>query len=237
MPKTILLNSPALCSLLSMDDLFIKSCLLLFSVILFGCQHSGDDKRNDAKDFASFRQSDTLKSVKDSTGGKQQLLTDDFQAAVMKLESIGFFRKRMNCTITTDSGYCCIVSPDANWLINIIEEINEDYKEAVLGPKYIKPVTFEGLTAIKQYFVVANYEVQERTYPRANIFEWGFSSSENAEKGVARLSRLTEDEWFYISKTPITWWRKNHNIYFIDPGGFFVLTEVPKIEKALKDNL
>lgn len=237
MPKTILLNSPALCRLLTMDNLCIKYCLLLFSVVLFGCQENGNDKRNDAKYFASFGKSDTLKSVRDSTGGEQQLLTDDFQAAVMKLESIGFFRKRMNCTNTTDSGYCCIVSPDANWLINMIEEINEDNKEAVLGPKYIKPVTFEGLTAIKQYLVVANYEVQERMYPRANIFEWGFSSSENAEKGVVQLSRLTENDWFYISKTPITWWRKDHNIYFICPGGFFVLTEVPKIEKALKDNL
>ena len=160
---------------------------------------------------------------------------DKFLTSIKSLEQIGFYRSKMDCENTLDSGYCCLLNSNGNWLAKSIRENNEGGRDDGNTIKVnIKPINLDSLVTSKKCFVVANYEVQKDMYPRTAIYEWTFSSSTYAELVGQQLKNLNETEWFFISKTPITWWIDKNRIYFIVPSGFFVLSEVPKIENQMK---
>ena len=183
----------------------------------------------------------TQSSAPDAPAGS----VDPFLETIASLEAIGFYKQPQDCSYPLDSGYCCEIPPTENNINKWIELTNQDFRRQQEEEQHlltnlkkeIEPLNLQDLLEIKQCFVKADYEVQDKMYPRATVEEWTFAAASSASRVARQLTRLNKDEWYHISKTPISWWRKGNRIYFIYPGGHFALTEVPKLKQKMKENI
>jgi hypothetical protein len=166
--------------------------------------------------------------------------TDSFVALISQLEEIGFYQQKQHCSYPGENGYYCLIPPIENAISKSIESTNSDVGSgppALAPEKQITPVNMEGLLEIKSCYLRADYEVGAKSYPRATVEEWTFDEELSAEKVAEQLSSLTEEEWYYLHKSKVSWWRKNHKLYFIFPSGSFMLSEVSKLQQKMQENM
>lgn len=174
-----------------------------------------------------------------SAQAAQESDTDSFITLISQLEEIGFYQQMQHCSYPFENGYYCLIPPIENAISKSIESVNSDVGSgppALAPDKQITPVNMEGLLEIKSCYLRADYEVNANTYPRATVEEWTFDEELSAVKVADQLSSLTEDEWYFLHKSKISWWRKNHKLYFIFPSGNFMLTEVSKLQQKMQEN-
>ena len=170
--------------------------------------------------------------------------SDSFLALLEKLEEIGYYQQKQDCAYPLDSGYCCLIPPTENTLNKAIEAVNlavniannsSSSFEALEKP--ISPLNLEGLLEIKSSLLGANQELQKNLYPGAIVEEWTFDEISSAEKVAEQLSRFSAFEWSSLSSAPVSWWKKDYKLYFIYPTGNSVLSEMPKLQQKMQENL
>lgn len=76
------------------------------------------------------------------------------------------------------------------------------------------------------------------TYNRADIEAWECTDEQTAKGKIEAFDALKKEiPWDVVSKSPITYWRDGSQVLFIVPGGFYMLDEVPKIQKFLEEKM
>ncbi len=104
-------------------------------------------------------------------------------------------------------------------------------KEATLAA-----LSLEGLRGIKKAFVKGKVAITPNTYPRATIEEWEFQSPTCVEKILTYIKSIQQKtSWDIISKSPMDYWQMDNRLYFLVPGGFYMLEEAKALQKTLQD--
>lgn len=121
-------------------------------------------------------------------------------------------------------------------VISSIKRLNP-YKERQKKP-LIPEIPTKDIKTVQKAFVKGEKEISKNTYPRAGIEEWEFKSIEGAEKVELLIDKIKKEyHWDEISKSPITYWRMDNKIYFVTPGGFFMLKESGVIQDKMMEVL
>ncbi|WP_224998900.1 hypothetical protein [Cesiribacter sp. SM1] len=190
------------------------------------------------EETASFDLQNNGDTVQGPDSGMPAPDSDPFVALVGQLNHIGYYQQKQDCSYPIENGFYCLIPPVENAISKRIEAVNSDLDSgsSSLAPEQeITVVNMEGLLEIKSCFLLADYEVAANTYPRATVEEWTFDEELSAEKVAEQLSSLTEEEWYYLSESKISWWRKNHKLYFIFPAGNLMLSEIAKLQEKMQE--
>lgn len=76
------------------------------------------------------------------------------------------------------------------------------------------------------------------TYPRANIEFWECVDEKTAKEKIKAIDALKKEiPWDVISKSPITYWQKENMLFFVTPGGMYMLDEIPKLRKFINEKI
>ncbi len=101
--------------------------------------------------------------------------------------------------------------------------------------KTLEPLQLEGLRGIQIAFIKGKLSISPNTYPRANIEEWEFQSPACVEQLLTYINDLKKrTPWDVISKSPMDYWQLENRLYFLVPGGFYMLEEAKEIQKILQ---
>lgn len=117
----------------------------------------------------------------------------------------------------------------------VIKRVRQLIDSETFRDNQIDTIDTRGITNIMQ----ANIKGKSTGFrPRAVVEEWDFVSEQCAMEMDANLTALKQVEkgkiWMNISKSPITFWRKMDKVYFIQPGGFYMLGEVQNIRAGIE---
>jgi hypothetical protein len=129
-----------------------------------------------------------------------------------------------------------IIDKSDNFLTNKIDRLNKLRSRS--NKKLIPTIDISEVQKIRKAFIKGTKDMGNSLYPRADLEAWELSNEAaairlfNAVKAIEAAAH-----WEAISKSPITFFKKNKEVVFITPGGFYMLDKVPIIEKYLKDNM
>lgn len=102
--------------------------------------------------------------------------------------------------------------------------------------KPLEVLQLEGLRGIQNAFIKGQIPMSSNTYPRATIEEWEFQSPACVEKILTYIDDLKKrTPWDVISKSPMEYWPLENRLYFLVPGGFYMLEEAKEIQKILQE--
>lgn len=128
------------------------------------------------------------------------------------------------------------VEIENTYLINRIRFLNGLKRNYPLVP-------VQGLKTVKQAKIKGKLSMRSgggSLYPRAELEEWIFTSKRCMEEALEVLQQIEFREGKFddvISKSPMTYWVKENKIYFLTPGGFYMLDEGEKLIEELKKRL
>ncbi|AHM58591.1 hypothetical protein D770_01585 [Flammeovirgaceae bacterium 311] len=165
---------------------------------------------------------------------------EPFVVLISQLTEIGYYLQKQNCNYPTENGSYCLIPPAENAISKAIDAVNNDFDSGNLSiqPEIeLAPINMGGLLEIKSCALRADYKIQENNFPRATVEEWTFDEDLSAEKVAIQLKQLSHEEWYYLTESQISWWRKNNKLYFIFPAGNFMLTDIPKLQQKLQESM
>ena len=102
----------------------------------------------------------------------------------------------------------------------------------------IDSINTQGILRVHQSFIKGKKAMSGNTYPRADLEEWEFKTIACATTLMEDIEKIkTQVPWDVISKSPLSFWQKANKVYFLIPGGFYMMEEVSVLKKTLNENL
>ncbi|MEL6671865.1 MAG: hypothetical protein AAFR61_06720 [Bacteroidota bacterium] len=190
----------------------ITPCLLLF-MLLLGCEQQQGDAT------ASAVPEEELIAEEEETA---QPVSDAFEEALQALGVLDYELKVLDT-----------LAPSENFLLKRLTYLGqfEKFKEQA---DYQAALT-AGMLRCTSARLKSTRELGSRLFPRVAIEYWRFADTLSAQAAFKAVEEIRDKYgWDQISKSPITYGRLGTQLYFITPGGFYMLEEVPPIEKILR---
>lgn len=99
----------------------------------------------------------------------------------------------------------------------------------------IDTLTMNGIVTMRQARIRGTVAVSGNTFPRAEVEEWEFRSEECVAEALGTITRIRHlIPWDKVSKTPMEYWQKGNKLFFLVPGGFYMLDEAAALQEILK---
>ncbi|MEM8506500.1 MAG: hypothetical protein AAF717_01670 [Bacteroidota bacterium] len=155
----------------------------------------------------------------------QEVADNTFKKSIEQMEEIRYFIKAYKEPPVED-----------HFFVACLERLNRylEVKDRETEP----PIDFSGIKQVRRAKVKSDEEIGASLYPRAMIESWECYSQQDAIVLLQRIDTIrARHPWDVVSKSPITYFRKNNEIVFITPGGFYMLDRVPEIEDFLRTRL
>lgn len=126
--------------------------------------------------------------------------------------------------------------PKDNFMGRRIQYLNS-LNQATNKPQ-IDTLDITKIKTVRNAKVKSTQDMGNQLYPRAYIESWE-CLDEMAAMELKKAVDVIRNEysWDEISKSPITYFRKDNELIFITPGGFYMLDKVAEIEEFLVKNL
>ena len=154
---------------------------------------------------------------------ENQLKVNAFKAALVQMSKIGYQLKQFKELPPEKSNFNAAVR-----FANRLDKYDAE------------PVDMSGVRLIRTAFIKGIHPTKKggNLYPRADIEMWECKDEATAKEKIVAIEALKKAiPWDVVSKSPITYWRDGHRVFFITPGGFYMLDEVPRIKGFLEERL
>ena len=124
------------------------------------------------------------------------------------------------------------------YVLQRIPVVNK-FPKRVKNNDLVEAIPHTGIAKVNYAFIKGQKAMSGNLYPRAEIEEWIFKSETCATEVAEILDRIQNNghQWEHISKSPISTWQQENRIYFLTPGGFYMLSEVKVIQEKLYEAL
>lgn len=155
----------------------------------------------------------------------QEVADNNFKKVIEQMEELRYFIKEYE-------------EPPANdhFFIACLERLNRYLQTKDRETEL--PIDFSRIKQVRRAKIKSDEEMGKALYPRATIESWECYSQQDAIVLLKRMDTIkARHPWGVVSKSPITYFRKNNEIVFITPGGFYMLHPVPEIEDFIKTRL
>lgn len=210
----------------------MKKALLIISLIILltsiiSCDNKGstsDETELPIVHVDSFVENQNLLPPKDYINSKVN--TDSLiRDLLYQVDSIAYLLREFNELDSKD-----------NFLNSRIQYLNKRSKNEI--NQKINLINHSKIDKVFNAKIKGTQEISDKLYLRAEIEIWECESQNEAEKLSNEVEKLkVEAGWDKISKSPITYWQQDKCLVFITPGGFYMLSEVEKIEDYLRKEL
>lgn len=102
----------------------------------------------------------------------------------------------------------------------------------------VDTLTMNGIVTMRQARIRGTVSMGEQTFPRAEVEEWEFRSEACVAEALGTITRIRHlIPWDRVSKSPMDYWQIRNKLYFLVPGGFYMLEEAAALQEGLKRDL
>ncbi|MEM9824667.1 MAG: hypothetical protein AAF985_26505 [Bacteroidota bacterium] len=152
----------------------------------------------------------------------QKRKTNQFEKVIRSVEQIDYELKKF-----------AQLKGDQNFLNQQIESVNK-YKSRQQRP-HIPLVDTSNLLQVRHASIKGTVDLGGKLFTRAEVESWEMKDEAAAIAVEQEIKAIRKTRnWEDISKSPMTYFRKDNEIIFITPGGFYMLDKVPTIVDFLK---